>query len=75
MRGGERNRRPRDCVITKTNGFACTGLRGVRVMPMLFWLPMIFMSAMVELIVPAFPGAPKPAPLPLKPERSRLSRD
>jgi len=44
-------------------------------MPMLFWLPMIFMSAIVELIVPAFLGAPKPAPLPLKPEKSRLSRD
>jgi hypothetical protein len=42
---------------------------------MLFWLPMIFMSAIVELIVPAFPDAPNPAPLPLKPERSRLSRD
>ena len=32
---------------------ACTGLpQGVRVMPMLFWLPMIFMSAMFELSVP-----------------------
>jgi hypothetical protein len=31
---------------------ACTGLQE-RVMPMLFWLPMIFMSAMIELSAPA----------------------
>ena len=31
-------------------------------MPMLFWLPMIFMSAMVELTVPSVPLSAKPAP-------------
>jgi hypothetical protein len=30
---------------------------------MLFWLPMIFMSAMVELTKPTFPSVPKPAPV------------
>jgi hypothetical protein len=36
-------------------------------MPMLFWLPMIFMSAIVELTIPTFPDALKAAPVPLKP--------
>jgi len=35
-------------------------------MPMLFWLPMIFMSAMVELATPRVPLTPKPAPVPVK---------
>jgi hypothetical protein len=38
-------------------------------MPMLFWLPMIFMSAMVELTTPTVPSVPlvaKPAPVPVK---------
>ena len=32
-------------------------------MPMLFWLPMIFMSAMVELTTPIVPLTPKSAPV------------
>jgi hypothetical protein len=35
-------------------------------MPMLFWLPMIFMSAMVELATPIVPPAAKPAPVRVK---------
>jgi hypothetical protein len=42
---------------------------------MLFRLPMIFMSAMVELTIQTFPDAPKAAPVPLKPERIRRLRD
>ena len=37
-------------------------------MPMLFWLPMIFMSTIVELTIPTFRDAPKAAPVPLKPK-------
>jgi len=40
--------------------------RGVRVMPMLFWLPMIFMSAMVELTTPTIALTPKRARVPVK---------
>ena len=47
-------------IATRTNGFAGTGP------PMLFWLPMIFMSAIVELTIPTFPDAVKAAPVPLK---------
>jgi hypothetical protein len=35
-------------------------------MPLLFWLPMIFMSAMVELTTPMIALTPKPAPAPAK---------
>jgi hypothetical protein len=35
-------------------------------MPMLFWLPMIFMSAMVELTAPRVPLVAKPAPVRVK---------
>ena len=35
-------------------------------MPLLFWLPMIFMSAMVELTRPTIALTPKPAPVPAK---------
>jgi hypothetical protein len=35
-------------------------------MPMLFWLPMIFMSAMVELTAPTIPRARKQAPVRVK---------
>jgi hypothetical protein len=35
-------------------------------MPLLFWLPMIFMSAMVELATPPIALTPKPAPVPVK---------
>ena len=35
-------------------------------MLMLFWLPMIFMSAMVELTAPSIALAPKPARVPVK---------
>jgi hypothetical protein len=35
-------------------------------MPLLFWLPMIFMSAMVELTTPTIALTPKPAPVPVK---------
>ena len=39
-------------------------------MPMLFWLPMIFMSAMVELTTPAIAPAPKPVPVPVRAKRA-----
>ena len=35
-------------------------------MPLLFWLPMIFMSAMVELTAPSIALTPKPAPVLVK---------
>ena len=35
-------------------------------MSMLFWLPVIFMSAMVELTVPSVPLIAKPATAPVK---------
>jgi len=39
-------------------------------MPMLFWLPMIFMSAMVELTTPTIALAPKPVPVPVRAKRA-----
>jgi hypothetical protein len=38
--------------LRKLDAIACTGCRR-RVMPMLYWLPRIFMSALMELAAPA----------------------
>ena len=39
-------------------------------MPLLFWLPMIFMSAMVELTTPTIALTPKPVPVPVRAKRA-----